>query len=240
LFEATTANGKVSIGASSISISLTTTDTLTIGDYTEEDTIDYSLAVVSALGEVDTLYVGKIYLTRGSIRTIGLYPPTPIPPAGCAPLDLDTVCDVNAPSPDDGDVLTYDSGTGQWVAAPASAGSAGNNIRDTYTCGENIVAYRAVKIVNGELFHCDATDAADADECVGISIQSASLGDTATIVFNGEITEPSWTWSQGAVYVGANGALTQSVSGLAFIQQIASSIAPTKVIVDVKLSIITI
>jgi hypothetical protein len=36
--------------------------------------------------------------------------------------DLDDINDVNAPTPNDGDLLTYDSGTLEWVAAPPSGG----------------------------------------------------------------------------------------------------------------------
>jgi hypothetical protein len=35
-------------------------------------------------------------------------------------LPLDGLLDVNAPAPDDGDVLTWDDGAGEWIAAPGS------------------------------------------------------------------------------------------------------------------------
>jgi hypothetical protein len=35
---------------------------------------------------------------------------------------LDGLSDVNAPTPGDGDVLTYDNGTGDWIAAPPTGG----------------------------------------------------------------------------------------------------------------------
>lgn len=241
LFEASTALANLTITTgpnSKVSVEISQTDTYNIALYSTEDTLSYALAVISG-GKTHTIYRGNVSFDRSAIRNPGGYPPAPIPPSGCAPLTLDNLCDVTTPSPDDGDVLTYDSGTGEWIPAPPSAGSAGNNIRDSYVCGENIVAYRAVKINSGELFHCDAGDANDSDECIGISIQSANAGDTSLVVFNGEVTHPSWNWNQGAVYVGANGALTQNTNGLAFVQQVASAISPTKVIVDVKISVIT-
>lgn len=38
---------------------------------------------------------------------------------------LDSLSDVNVPSPSDGDVLTYDSGAGEWIAAAPTGGSSG-------------------------------------------------------------------------------------------------------------------
>lgn len=40
---------------------------------------------------------------------------------------LDDLTDVNAPAPADEDVLTFDTGTGEWIAAPAPGGGAGLN-----------------------------------------------------------------------------------------------------------------
>lgn len=37
--------------------------------------------------------------------------------------NLDDLDDVNAPSPDDGDVLTWDDGAGEWIAAPPESGA---------------------------------------------------------------------------------------------------------------------
>jgi hypothetical protein len=42
-------------------------------------------------------------------------------PIGSPELELDDLTDVNAPAPDDGDVLTWDEYAAEWVAAPAGA-----------------------------------------------------------------------------------------------------------------------
>lgn len=243
LFEASTALGNLTIttGANSaVAVEISDTDTYNIALYSTEDTLSYALAVVSPLSKTHTIYRGSVVFTRSAIRSPGGYPPSPIPPSGCAPLTLDNLCDVVTPSPDDGDVLSYDSTSGKWIAIPATGGgSGGNNIQDTYTAGEDIIAYRAIKINTGQAFHCNGNTAADGDECIGISIQSALAGDTTSVVYSGEITEPTWNWTNGPIYVGASGSLTQSTTGLAFVQQAATAIAPTKIIVDVKLSVLT-
>lgn len=47
-----------------------------------------------------------------------------VTPATAAPSALDDLTDVNAPSPSDGDVLTWDSTPGEWVAAAPTGGGA--------------------------------------------------------------------------------------------------------------------
>jgi hypothetical protein len=49
-------------------------------------------------------------------------PPTWEPGSGPGSLALDDLSDVDAPTPSDGDVLTFDSGTGDWVNAPPVTG----------------------------------------------------------------------------------------------------------------------
>jgi hypothetical protein len=46
---------------------------------------------------------------------------SPFGVGGTTPMPaLDDLTDVDAPSPADGDVLTFDSGSGTWIPAPAS------------------------------------------------------------------------------------------------------------------------
>lgn len=47
--------------------------------------------------------------------------------------ELDDVPDVNAPTPSDGDVLTWDATPGEWVAAPAAGGGGGATVIDDLT-----------------------------------------------------------------------------------------------------------
>ncbi|MGX7952423.1 DUF2793 domain-containing protein [Tsuneonella sp. HG249] len=53
-------------------------------------------------------------------------------------VDLDDITDVNAASPADGEVLTWDDGAGEWVPAPApgSGGSAGGTVPNGGTTGQ--------------------------------------------------------------------------------------------------------
>jgi hypothetical protein len=47
--------------------------------------------------------------------------------AAVAAAVLDDLADVTAPSPDDGDLLTWDDGTSQWVNAAPSGGPGGGS-----------------------------------------------------------------------------------------------------------------
>lgn len=60
-----------------------------------------------------------------------------VAPQDAGLLALDDLTDVNAPTPNDADVLTYDSGSGDWVAAPSGGapiiGTAYANAEDAHT-----------------------------------------------------------------------------------------------------------
>jgi hypothetical protein len=81
--------------------------------------------------------------------------------------------------------------------------------------------HRCVRVVDGEASYCDAADASHIGQAIGITNGAASQGNDAAIVTHGPLSEIGWNWSPGPVYCGADGALTQSTTGLAFVQQVA-------------------
>jgi P pilus assembly chaperone PapD len=108
----------------------------------------------------------------------------------------------------------------------------------TFEAGGSISAKRVIRVENDLAYYADGSDAAQAGKALGISVGAASLGDTVTVRMTGMIDEPTWTLTEGPVYVGANGALTQSVSGLAFVQQIGVAVSPTQININPQLAIL--
>jgi hypothetical protein len=53
--------------------------------------------------------------------------------AAIAAIELDDLADVNAPAPNDDDVLTWDDVAGEWIAAPAAGGGGGATLIATLT-----------------------------------------------------------------------------------------------------------
>jgi hypothetical protein len=92
--------------------------------------------------------------------------------------------------------------------------------------------HRAVQIYNGVALYCDGGNIYDAGLAVGLTTCGCDFADRSIIQLLGTHIEDTWTWQPGPVYVGIAGQLTQSVAGLAFVQQIATAIAPDRIIID--------
>jgi hypothetical protein len=76
---------------------------------------------------------------------------------------------------------------------------------------------------------------------IGISTTAASTGQNITIKTSGQITDASWNWTKGAIYLGANGVLTQTApSGGSIIVHVAKAITATTLIIDIDTIIQTV
>lgn len=112
------------------------------------------------------------------------------------------------------------------------------DISDTALAGEAISAKRAIKVFNGSAYLADASISGDEDLVVGITLGAANAGSNVTYQFGSTIQDNSWTWVEGPVYLGTNGQLTQSLSGLAFMQQIGVALSATELLIDIEQAII--
>lgn len=74
------------------------------------------------------------------------------------------------------------------------------------------------------------------DFVLGVTTGAASAGATVTVKRSGEMTEPTWSWSVGNVWLGVNGLLTQTppVPPALFSRIIGTAIAPTVVRIDLR------
>lgn len=108
----------------------------------------------------------------------------------------------------------------------------------TFEAGENLSAKRAIRVENDLAYYADGSNAAHAGQALGISVGAVSAGDTVTVRMTGMITEPTWTLTEGPVFVGANGQLTQSLVGLAFVQQIGVAVSATQININPQLAIL--
>jgi hypothetical protein len=113
----------------------------------------------------------------------------------------------------------------------------------TYDAQVPLSGHFAVKIVAGsDVNYPDNTVPTDGDLIIGITTGAASQGAPATVQVAGTITEPSWNWALGGVYVAQGGALTQNppqAPTAAWIKQIGIALAPTVLLVQLRPSIIT-
>lgn len=128
--------------------------------------------------------------------------------------------------------LTLDIESGGIVAA---------NIDTSLTAGMSISALRCITTnSSGEAVYATPDTLANA-VVIGISTTAGSAGDTITVKTTGELSDASWSWTKGAIYLGANGVLTQTApSGGAIVVHVAKAITATKIIIDIDTTITTV
>ncbi|WP_088260575.1 hypothetical protein [Fimbriiglobus ruber] len=74
----------------------------------------------------------------------------------------------------------------------------------------DIGGQRVVRLTATGLVYADATQTGSLSQAYGLSASAAAMGETVNVTAYGPVTEPSWNWSLGPVFLGVAGALTQS------------------------------
>ena len=111
----------------------------------------------------------------------------------------------------------------------------------TKIAGADLSALRGVRAdADGKAVYCDAADAADADSAIGITQTAAAAGGAVTVVANGRMTDANWDWTPGRpVFLGSNGALTQTAPTTGFVQQLGVADSAISMIVGIQKAIKT-
>ena len=109
------------------------------------------------------------------------------------------------------------------------------------TAGASLSALRAVTTnSSGEAVYA-STDPLGNAQVVGITMGAASSGAQVGVKTFGPISDASWNWTKGPVFLGTNGALTQTApSGGAIIVQVGRALTATQLFVDVETTITTV
>lgn len=107
--------------------------------------------------------------------------------------------------------------------------------------GANLSALRAVTTDgSGEAVYASNDTLANAT-VFGITATAASDGDNVAVRTSGTITDSSWNWTKGSVFLGTNGALTQTVpTGGAFIVHVGRALTATTLQIDIDTTIQTV
>jgi hypothetical protein len=111
----------------------------------------------------------------------------------------------------------------------------------TLTAGEALSALRAITTnSSGEAVYASNTTLSNA-QVVGITLGAASSGQQVGVKTFGTMSDASWNWMKGPVFLGTNGALTQTApSGGAIIVQVGKALTATQLFVDVETTITTV
>lgn len=105
----------------------------------------------------------------------------------------------------------------------------------------NISALRAITTDGSGQAVYASNDTLDNAQVIGITTVAATAGNNVTIKTSGVITDASWNWTKGAVYLGTNGQLTQTApTGGAIIVHVGKALTATKLQVDIDTIITTV
>jgi hypothetical protein len=128
--------------------------------------------------------------------------------------------------------LTLDIESGGIVAA---------NIDTSLTAGMSISALRCITTDSSGLAKYATPDSLANAVVIGISTTAANTGENITIKTSGQLSDASWNWTKGAIYLGANGVLTQTApSGGSIVVHVAKAITATTLIIDIDTIIQTV
>lgn len=92
---------------------------------------------------------------------------------------------------------------------------------------------------DGKVEYATNADPTHAFLSVGVSVNAGNDGDTISVITNGTIDEPSWSWTpQASLFLGTNGLLTQTCpSAPAFARIVANAISATLIYVNPSIPI---
>ena len=87
----------------------------------------------------------------------------------------------------------------------------------------------------GQLVYADCTVAAQLGTTLGVLANAHAAGETALVQMNYDLAHAGWAFTPGPVYVGAGGALVQTLPlGAAFVQVIGYATAADRIRVSIQ------
>lgn len=141
---------------------------------------------------------------------------------------------INLTTSGDGDSYLSDDGTYKSISASST-----NSVIGQYTASEAIGGHIVVYQTAGGVAIASSDSTSHANRILGITNSAVSLGANVPVTLSGELTEPTWTFTEGLpVYLSVNGTLTQTPPTSGFILQMGVAVSPTKISVSIKLPII--
>ena len=122
-----------------------------------------------------------------------------------------------------------------------SGGIVAANIDTSIVASTSISALRCITTDGSGLAKYATPDTLANAVVIGISTTSGNTGETITIKTSGQLSDGSWNWTKGTIYLGSNGVLTQTApSGGSIVVHVAKAITATTIIIDIDTIIQTV
>lgn len=124
----------------------------------------------------------------------------------------------------------------QALSVIASGGGASSSLQATGIAAEALSGHRVVTPKpDGTLDYASNDNIAHVQAPLWVTTGAAAAGAQAIALMLGTIVEPTWAWTPGPVYLGANGVLTQTpptAPGAVFLASVGTATAATSLYVD--------
>ena len=121
--------------------------------------------------------------------------------------------------------------TVSWVAG--LPGPAGDGVTFVAVADQAIGGHRVVISTATGCDYADSSNLAHLGKVIGMTNAATSAGNSVKIWPAGKITEPSFNFALGPVYLSTNGLLTQTPPTTGFIQQIGVALSQTTILVQI-------
>lgn len=99
--------------------------------------------------------------------------------------------------------------------------------------GETLSALRAVYELNGQVFYLDYRDSAHIDLLLGITLTAADMSATVDLQRSSFIDDSGWSWTPGRVWLGVDGALTQTPPADGYDVLIGAAVSATRITLNI-------
>jgi len=133
---------------------------------------------------------------------------------------------------EDGQVLIYQDG--EYVPGNIESASSSEAVEKEYTAGEILSGHRLVEIYEEKAYYAD-NSSVNFGRKIGLTKNAAELDASVTVLFFGEITHSSWNFDlTKPVFLGTNGALTQTKPETGYLLVIGKPINTTKLFVNIE------
>lgn len=135
-----------------------------------------------------------------------------------------------------GNTLTFTLGSSGAKGDTGAPGTALSLIE--LEAGENIGTYKVVYSTGGLAYLADNSTSSHLGKIVGVTTESELSGEDITIQAYGPLEDATWTWSDGPIYLGSNGALTQTAPTSGFVLEVGRALTLIKFLVNPKIPFI--
>lgn len=107
-----------------------------------------------------------------------------------------------------------------------------NTVSVTAIADQALGGHRVIKVTPTGCDYADSSNLSDFGKVIGITDSAFSGGASVTIFSQKLITEPSWNFALGPVFLSTNGTLTQVAPTSGFIQQVGVALSPTELLIN--------